>query len=177
MGNFTYIEPREDQTAKGIWQLIPEDASGLYKLEVSAQDETTLAYFVDDQLQWRWEIAPVPVAQLMTQQYGTVSIAPIDWFPAGSFSGHPDHMNGLTLHGGESVSILISGGGPEILTVTAEYHNGDTVETSQIQLQKNRANGYPFPEKIEKRYDGDDQYIIYSFEWDSGMFFFRTYLE
>ena len=177
VGNFTYIEPREDQTAKGIWQLIPEDASGLYKLEVSAQDETTLAYFVDDQLQWRWEIAPVPVAQLMTQQYGTVSIAPIDWFPAGSFSGHPDHMNGLTLHGGESVSILISGGGPEILTVTAEYHNGDTVETSQIQLQKNRANGYPFPEKIEKRYDGDDQYIIYSFEWDSGMFFFRTYLE
>ena len=74
-----------------------------------SQDETTLAYFVDDQLQWRWEIAPVPVAQLMSRQYGTVSIAPIDWFPAGSFADCPAHMNGLTFHGGESVSILLSG--------------------------------------------------------------------
>lgn len=178
VGNFTYIEPREDQTAKGIWQLVPENApNGLYKLEVSAQDETTLAYFVDDQLQWRWEIAPVPVAQLMSRQYGTVSIAPIDWFPAGSFDGHPAHMNGITLHNGESISILLSGGGPDILTVTEEYHNGDTVETAQIQLQKSRTNGYPFPDKIEKRYEGDDQYILYSFEWDGGVFFFRAGLE
>ena len=174
VGNFTYIEPREDQTTKGIWQLVPEDGVGLYKLEVNAQDETILAYFVDDQLQWRWEISPVPVAQLMARGYGSVSIAPIDWFPEGSWSGSPNTMNSGTFYDGEAISILFAGNGPDVLTVTEEYHHGDTVETARLQLEKNRNGAYPFPEKIKKRYEDEDQYIIYSFAWDGGIFLYRV---
>jgi len=173
VGNFTYIEPREDQTDKGIWQLIPEDASGLYKLVVSAQDETTLAYFVDDQLQWRWEIAPVPVAQLLSRYLGTTTIATIDWYPTGSWSGDPDDLGHLTLIDGESVSILLSGSGPETLTVTEDYYHGDTVETTRYQLQKNRSGAYPFPDKFTRRYEDENQYVVYSFAYDSGIFLLR----
>lgn len=170
VGNFTYIEPREDQTAKGIWQLVPEDENCLYKLEVSAQNETTLAYFVDDQLQWRWEIAPVPVAQLLSRYLGTTTISPIDWYPAGSWSGDPEEPGYLTLIDGASVSILLSGNGPEILTVTEEYYHGDAVDTTQYQLQKNRSGAYPFPDKFTRRYQDENQFIVFSFEYDSGVF-------
>ena len=173
VGNFTYIEPREDQTAKGIWQLIPEDASGLYRLEVSALDETTLAYFMDDQLQWRWEIAPVPVAQLLGRYLGRTTIAPIDWYPAGAWSGDPDELGRLKLIDGESVSILLSGSGPEILTVKEAYYHGDMVETANYQLQRNRSGAYPFPDKFTKRYEDEDQYVVYSFEYDGGVFILR----
>lgn len=174
VGNFTYIEPREDQTAKGIWQLIPDDEpDGLYKLEVSAEDETTLAYFVDDQLQWRWEIAPVPTAQLLMRFRGTTTIAMIDWYPAGSWSGDPADIGCLSVNGGESISILFGGIGPEILTVTEEYHCGDQVETTEIQLQRNRTGAYPFPDKLTKRYDRGEQYAVYSFEWEGGVFLLR----
>ena len=173
VGNFTYIEPREDQTAKGIWQLVPEDGSGLYKLEVSAQDKTTLAYFVDDQLQWRWEIAPVPVAQLLSRYLGRTTIAPINWYPAGSLPTDPADIGYITVIDGESVSFLLGSSGPEVLTVTEEYYHGDSVETTQYQLQKNRSGGYPLPEKFTKRYEDEIQYVVYSFEYDGGVFLLR----
>ena len=173
VGNFTYIEPREDQTAKGIWQLIPEDTSALYKLEVSAQDETTLAYFVDDQLQWRWKIAPVPVAQLLSRYLGNTTIAPINWYPAGAWSGDPDQLGCLTLIDGESVSILLSGSGPESLTVTEEYYHGDRVETTRFQLQRNRSGAYPFPDKFTRRYQDETQFVVYSFGYEGGVFLLR----
>lgn len=173
VGNFTYIEPREDQTAKGIWQLVPEDGSGLYKLEVSAQDKTTLAYFVDDQLQWRWKIAPVPVAQLLSRYLGNTTIAPIEWYPAGSLPTDPADIGYITMIDGESVSFLLGSSGPEVLIVTEEYYHGDSVETTQYQLSKNRSGGYPFPEKFTKRYEDEIQYVVYSFEYDGGVFLLR----
>ena len=36
---------------------------------------------------------------------------------------------------------------------------------------------YPFPEKLAKRYEGEGQYAIYSFEWDGGIFLFRMNFE
>ncbi len=174
VGNFTYIEPREDQPDKGIWQLVPEnDPDGLYKLEVSAQDEITLAYFTDDQLQWRWEIAPVPTAQFLLRYRGTTTIAPIEWYPADSWSGDPEDLGYITVSSGESISILFAGNGPEILNVTEEYHYGNKVETIQHQLQKNRTGAYPFPDKLTRRHGGEGQYAIYSFEWDGGIFLLR----
>lgn len=174
VGNFTYIEPRADQNEKGIWQLIPEkEPSGLYKLEVSAQDEITLAYFMDDQLQWRWEIAPVPTAQLLMRFRGTTTIAMIDWYPAGTWSGDPAEIGYLSVNGGESISILLGCSGPETVTVTEEYHCDGKVETTEIQLQRNSTGAYPFPDKLTKRYDRGEQYAVYSFEWEGGVFLLR----
>lgn len=174
IGSFTYIEPRVDQTEKGIWQLIPEnDPGGLYKLVVSAEDETTLAHFVDDQLQWRWEIAPIPVAQFLSRYLGTATIAQIDWYPAGTLPNDPAELGRMTVIDGASISFLLAGNGPEILTVTEAYYHGDSVEITQLQLQKNRSNAYPFPDKFSKRYDDEVQYVVYSFQWEGGVFCLR----
>lgn len=173
LGNFTYIEPREDQSSKGIWQLISAKESLLYKLEVSAQDETTLACFMDDQLQWRWEITSLPVAQILSRYRGTTTIAPINWYPAENCPTDPDEFAYISLIDGSSVSILFGGNGPEILTVTETYYHGDMVETTQYQLQKNRSGAYPFPDKFAKRYDEENQYVVYSFAYDGGVFLLR----
>ena len=68
-------------------------------------------------------------------------------------------------------SVLI--GAPEVLTVTEEYYHGDAVETTQYQLSKNRSGGYPFPEKFTKRYEDEIQYVVYSFEYERGVFLLR----
>ena len=113
------------------------------------------------------------MAQFLTRYLGTTTIAPIDWYPAGVWSGDPDDLGYLTLIDGESVSILLSGSGPEILTVTEEYYHGDMVETTQYQLQKNRSGAYPFPDKFTRRYEDETQFVVYSFEHDGGVFLLR----
>ncbi len=71
-------------------------------------------------------------------------------------------------------SILkLSGSSPEILTVTEEYYHGDMVETTQYQLQKNRSGAYPFPDKFTRRYEDETQFVVYSFEYDGGVFLLR----
>lgn len=173
VGNFTYIEPREDQSSKGIWQLVSAEDSLLYKLEVSAQDETTLACFMDDQLQWRWEIAPLPTAQFLARYRGTTTIAPIYWYNPDTLPETPDEFGYISLAEGSTISILLGSSGPEILNVTETYYHGDSVETTQYQLSKNRSGAYPLPDKFTKRYEDEDQYVVYSFEYDGGVFLLR----
>lgn len=173
IGTFSYIEPLAEQTEKGIWQLIPEDSPGtLYKLVVNAEDETTLACFADDQLQWRWEIAPLPTGQFTLRVLGSVSISPMDWFPSDR-TEEPDYINYTTFSDGQKASVRIPGCFAESITVKEVYHRDDQTEINEYQLQMDKSGAYLFPEDFGKRYADGEQYAIYSIEWEGGEFLFR----
>lgn len=175
VGEFTYIKPREDQDSKGIWQLVPKDeANSLYKLEVSDQDETTLAYFVDDQLQWRWKIARIPRVHFMIHSDSSNVAYQMDWNPENGWSGDPDELrqyHKLTDIG--NISIQFHDEAVTEFTITEEYHCDGQVQTREYHLQEDKNDLFPLPETLSSRSAGEGQYAVYSIDWEGGTYLFR----
>lgn len=178
VGEFSYIKPRAEQSAKGIWQLIPRDDPGmLYRLEVSAQDETTLSCFADDQLQWRWEIAKIPRVHFMIHANNSTIAYQMQWFPQGSEDMNPDALQHHTLTDLGEVSIRFHDDAVTEFTITEEYHWGDQVQRNEYHLQKDKNDVFPFPAALSSRYEGEVQYAIYSIQWKDGAYLFRLNFE
>ncbi len=175
LGEFSYITPREEQSVKGIWQLVPKDEpDSLYKLEVSAEDETTLAFFVDDQLQWRWEIARIPRVHFMIHSQNANVAYQMDWYPENGWSGEPGQLqqyNPLTDIG--EISIQFHDDTVSEFTITEEYHWDGQVKSTEYRLQKDKNDLFPFPEALSARHEGQGQYAIYSIDWQGGKYLFR----
>ena len=173
LGAFSYIEPITEQTEKGIWQLIPEGSGNtMYKLVVSAEDKTTLAYYVDGQLQWRWKIEKVPTGQFYLRVLGSIGMGPMDWYPADR-AQEPYSMNSNTFSEGHRASVRIPGYDKETLLVTEEYHWNGQVEIHEFQLHREKNGSYSFPKDFGKRYEGKGQYAIYSIEYAGGVFLYK----
>ena len=90
IGCFTYVEPIPGQTELGLWQMVPpEDADGLYRVAVEADESVTLSYYDDEVLQYRWLLTPVDTCTGSVVTIGkTVSMRP-EWYPAGSPDPEP----------------------------------------------------------------------------------------
>ena len=175
VGEFSYTEPREEQSAKGIWQLIPKDEpNSLYKLEVSAEDETTLAFFVDDQLRWRWEIGRIPRVHFMIHAENSNVAYQMDWYPENGWSGDPEELRQYhRLNDIGNVSIQFHDDAVTEFTITEEYHWNGQVQITEYHLQKDKNDLFPFPEALSARHEGEAQYAIYSIDWEGGKYLFR----
>ena len=175
IGEFEYIEPAkyQQETVKGIWHLAPEETpSVLYKLEVSAEDKTTLSYFEDDHLQWRWKLKEIPKVwfSLTTDQF--TSASQMDWLTAGTYTGAPGTVNYTTLSGEATAYLQCRFEDAAELTLIEEYHHCGETEIRELTLQKDKNDSFPLPDPLEKRYDSGEQYILYRLQWDGGEYLF-----
>ena len=177
IGEFQYVEPAkyQEETVKGIWHLVPEeDPEALYKLEVDAEDKTTLSYLEDDQLQWRWELQEIPKAWFALNNTEFTSAHEMDWFNEGTYTSDLSTVNTTTFPGEGTAYLQCRFEGVNELTIKEEYHHGDQVEYREYFLTKDKNDNYPLPEDaLEKRYEDADQYILYRLQWEDGEFLFR----
>lgn len=179
-GRFEYAKPANYQqdTVKGIWHLVPEDdPNGVYRLEVSNSDETRLSYLVDEQVQWKWLLKKIPKAWLAITNSQFTSASQMDWFTRGTYSGDPETVNSTTLTEDSTLHLECKFDGVTELTVIEEYHNGGQVESRKFTLQMDKNDQYPFPEAPVKRYEGENQYILYRLQWEGGEYLFRLKLK
>ncbi len=180
LGKFEYAEPANYQqdTVKGIWHLVPkEEPDAVYRLEVDMQDETRLSYLVDEQVQWRWVLKKIPKAWFAITNSQSTSASQMDWYTTGTYSGEGDRVNYTTLPENSTIHLECKFDGITELTVIEEYHNGGQTESREFTLTKDKNGIYPFPEAPAKRYEGDDQYILYRLQWDGGEYLFRLKLK
>lgn len=170
MGSFTYIEPIPGQSAKGIWQLIPEDApDAMYQVTVEADDSVTLSYSEGDRLQYKWLLCKVDTAsgRIATAEK-TVYVKPT-WYPAGSDDPEP-LLKEVSVVGTATMNLRVGGLETEQLTLIEEYHHGDSVEYQTHTLALNE-NG-DFSLELATRYDGVQEYALYRIPFASGEYRF-----
>ncbi len=176
IGEFQYVEPAkyQEETVKGIWHLVPEeDPEALYKLEVDAEDKTTLSYLEDDQLQWRWLLQQIPKAWFALNTTEFTSAHEMDWFNEGTYTGDPSTVNYTTFPGEGTAYLQCRFDGVSELTIKEEYHHGDQVEYREYFLTADKNDNFPMPDDtLEKRYEGEDQFILYRLQWDGGEYLF-----
>lgn len=186
-GEFEYAEPApyQEDSLKGIWYLLPEKGPAdsetipgqLYRLEVTSNDQILLTYLENDQPQWCWELKSIPGIWFALNNGQFNSASEMDWFNEGTYSGDPETVNSTTLSGEGTAYLEVHdmvGEEPDSLTVKEEYHHGDQVEYREYFLIKDKNDNYPLPEDaLEKRYEGEEQYILYRLQWEDGEFLFR----
>lgn len=176
IGEFQYVQPTkyQEETVKGIWHLVPEDnPDALYKLEVNAQDQTTLSYLIDDQLQWRWLLQQIPKVWFVVNNSEFNTAHQMDWFNQGTYTGDPDTVNSTTLTWEGTVCLQCRFEGVSELTVIEEYHHGDQVEYREYFLPRDKNDNFPMPDDaLEQRFEGEDSYILYRLQWEGGEYLF-----
>ena len=173
IGKFEYVEPTASQrdTVKGIWHLIPEDEqNAIYKLEVSADDKTTLSYLIDDNLQWRWKIDKILKVWLGVNQDGTWVNVPMEWFSTRTEPVNPDEITYATIDtpGEFQVKLDVRGNTVTEFTLVEEYCHEGEKEVREYHLTKDKNDEFSLPEPLIKRYDSGEQYIIYRINWEGG---------
>ena len=190
-GEFEYAEPApyQQDTVMGTWYLAPEQGpansetipGALYRLEITAEDQTILSYSENDQLQWRWELKQIPGMWFAVNTSGSAYASEMDWFTAGTYTGDPATVNSTSTSGKGTAYLQLAdmvGQEPEELTVIEECHHGDQVEYREYVLFKDKNDNYPLPEDVlAKRYEDPDQYILYRVQWEGGEFLFRLLFE
>ena len=173
IGEFEYVEPVSGQEGQisGIWHLVPEDQDLLYKLEVSTEGETKLSCFLDDQLQFRWLLTPLPKAKINFNSKEAMMACDMEWFA--NWDGDLTPVNSTTYRGDAKTSIQFSEESVTSLTLVEEYHRGGSVETRVLELPLHEKHQcFYLPENPAKRYAEGEQYILYRFDWDGGEFLF-----
>ncbi|MBQ2928460.1 MAG: helix-turn-helix transcriptional regulator [Oscillospiraceae bacterium] len=172
IGRFSYSEPVEGQSQKGIWQLIPEDAPDtLYKLTVEADDSVQLSYYEQEQLVWRWLLSDYgrDACAITVPTFGsTVQMKP-DWYAPGREDPEP-FWSRMDIIGSGKLHIVVAGLPTEALTLTEEYHHGDSVETTTYTLEPERP--YSFTMELETRYDGEEEWALYRIPYQDGEYRF-----
>ena len=180
IGRFEYVEPAKHQqeTVKGIWHLAPEDdPDGLYKLEVSADDNITLSYLIDDQLQWRWQLQKIPKVWFVLNNTEFNVAYQMAWFTEGTFSGELETTNDTTLSEETTAYLQCKFEGITELTLIEEYHHNGKTETREYTLVKDKNDNFPLSEAPVKRYTDSEQYILYRLQWYGGEYLFRLNFE
>lgn len=172
IGQFSYMEPIEGQSEKGIWQLIPEkDPLTTYKLTAEADGSTVLACYHGEKLEWKWLLSEDDrdTAFITVATFGSTMQAKPTWYPSGSpdpvpYFTHTDVVGSATLY------LTVLGLETEELTLLEEYHHGDSTEYSTYVLEPQKMGAYKM--KLETRYDGEDEYAIYRIPFKNGEYRF-----
>lgn len=170
IGIFTYLEPAPEQTATGIWQLIPEEnPDSMYRVTVEADGRAILSYSENEQLQYKWILSRVDTASIVVATFGSTMSTNPRWYPAGVPDPEP-YFSRSDVLGSAKMSILIVNPEAEELTLLEEYHHGDQVAHQTYTLQPNRNGSYTL--KLNTRYDGQQEYALYRIPFAGGEYRF-----
>ena len=180
IGMFEYRKPDENQTVKGIWELVPaQEPEGLYKLEVDENDVVTLSYLEDDQLQWRWELEVLDPIYVNISHSDHESSSLMDWY-------YPGEEFDLAMYFGTNPgTVTIQCANEEItelILVEEFYHYGD-MDRQEYVLTRDEKGIFTPSLDFDKRYDPGanyqlgDQYVVYYIEYNGGTYVCRIDLK
>lgn len=172
LGKFIYTEPVAGQTQKGIWQYIPEDdPDALYKLTVEADDRVILAYYEQEQLQWKWLLTDYgrDTCFVTVSTLGSTMLTRPDWYAPGRTDPKP-YLTEVDVAGSATLNITVGGLDTEALTLTEEYHYGDHVETQTYTLEPKKPGNFTL--KLQTRYDGAEEWALYRIPYQDGEYRF-----
>ena len=171
IGSFTYVEPMEGQTQLGIWQLIPdENPESMYKLTVEADESIILAYFEQEQLQWKWLLTDYgrDTCFVTVSTFGSTMTTIPHWYAPGRED--PGHGGSFDVVGSATMNITVGGLATENLTFTEEYHHGGSMEVTTYTLEPKKPGAFTM--KLKTRYDGKDEWALYRIPFQDGEYRF-----
>lgn len=171
IGSFTYIQPAEGQSQLGIWQLIPEEnPEAMYRLTVEADESILLAYFQQDQLQWKWLLTPYgrDTCFVTVSTFGSTMTTLPRWYAPGRED--PEHGGSYDVVRIATMDITVGGLDTENLTFTEEYHHGGHVETTTYTLEPEKPGAFTM--KLKTRYDGKNEWALYRIPFQDGEYRF-----
>lgn len=174
IGTFTYQQPTENQEEKGIWLLTPEDnPKGCYRLAAESDGRITLSYSEEEQLQWKWLLREEYICSISIATFGHTIYTNPDWLLPEEADPEP-YFKSTDVVGTATLTIAIPGLESETLTLTEEYHHGDSVEYTEHILQAVKPNAFAM--ELKTRYDGIQEYAVYKIAYKGGDFrFVLTY--
>ncbi len=180
IGTFSYVEPVDGQPKElaGTWQLIPDgEPTQRYKLDVTAQEDVTLSFFEDDQLQWRWELCRMPQMRVSVTTGSTINYA-ATWFQAGSWIGQVEEMPADQILSEEaSTQLVFEEAMPEEITLVLEHHYGQQVDAKTYTLTRAGDKAFPIPDAIGPEHPGQEEYLVYRVAWGRGEYVFVLWLD
>lgn len=175
LGAFTYQEPSDTQTEKGIWVLTPEnDSSAVYRVAVEADDSVTLSYSENQQLRWKWLLREEYAAGLHIATFGHDIFSNPNWYLPKEADPEP-YFKHSDVIGEATMTITLHGLETQTLPLLEEYHNGDHVEYSQYQILPEKPGSYVL--ELKTRYDGKQEYALYRIPYRGGEFRFALTFE
>lgn len=172
IGQFTYVEPIEGQSVKGIWQLLPEeDKQTMYQLTAEADGSIILSCYRAEQLEWKWLLQEDDrdTAFITVTTFGSTMQTRPTWYPSGSPDPEP-YFTHTDVVWSATLNLTVLGLETEELTLYEEYHYGNSVEYQTYVLEPEKLGAYKI--KLETRYDGEEEYALYRIPFKNGEYRF-----
>ena len=179
MGTMEFEAAETGSSSWGTWVLIPNGDSLVtaFTIEVDRHFLPTFDCRTADE--WRWgTLYQIPDATMVLRTDRGDHSLNIDWYSARMLPENADELNSVTLTEQGSAAIvleLVDDAEPvKELTVTEEYHHAGQVDIRNYTLTRDENGQFPFPEPLAKRYEGNEQFAVYSIAWDGGEYLFRV---
>jgi len=170
IGSFSYLEPAQTQTEKGIWVLTPADnPQALYRVAVEADDSVTLSYSEKEQLRWKWLLRKEYVCSLSVATFGHTMYMNPDWLLPEEADPEP-YFKHTDVTGSATVTIAVPGFNSSTLQLIEEYHHAGRTETTEYLLEPVKDG--TFAMEVTTRYDGKQEYALYRIPYQAGEFRF-----
>jgi len=168
LGNFTYQSPIAHQAEKGIWLLVPEDdPQGLYRLVMDADNQVTLSYSKNEQIQWKWLLREEYSCMVSVATFGHTMFTSPGWLLSHEEDPEP-YFQHTDVTGTATITITLQG--LEKLQLMEEYHHGENVEAKEYLLESEIPGSFVLD--VETRYDGKQEYALYRIPYMGGEFRF-----
>ncbi len=175
IGDFTYIEPGEEETGSNLWLLTPEEAPELeYRLVQEADGGLFLSLEENGQLRWKWQLMP-------NAYYGSImargpmgawtSSRSFEWYPLEAPMPEPSYSQHGFIQGYAHITFYLPAQEGENLTMHEDYYHAGEVEHHTYTLTPDQKGRCKL--KLTTRYDSHgDQCGIYRIPYDGGEFRF-----
>lgn len=168
LGNFSYQAPIAHQAEKGIWLLVPEDdPQGLYRLVMDADNQVTLSYSENEQIQWKWLLREEYSCMVGVATFGHTMFTNPNWLLSHEDDPEP-YFKHTDVTGKATLTITLQG--LEKLRLIEEYHHDGKVAAKEYVLEPEIPGSFVLD--VETRYDGKQEYALYRIPYMGGEFRF-----
>lgn len=119
-GKFVFIPHPDGTSQKGVWEMIPENASNmLYRVSLEANDSIVMTCYENETVQWKYLLEQSPkVGCTILDVLGTVT-SDVDWYYSGTFDME-DTSDVLPLRAKGKIKLSVPGN-DSIVTIYEEF--------------------------------------------------------
>lgn len=178
MGTMEF-EAAETGSSWGTWVLIPNGDSPVtaFTIEVDRHFLPTFDCRTGDE--WHWgTLYQIPDATMVLRTDRGDHSLNMDWYSAELIPENAEVLNSVTLteQGSAAILLKLDADAEPVneLTVMEEYHHDGQVDIRNYTLTRDENGQFPFPEPLAMRYQGKEQFAVYSLTWDGGEYLFRV---
>lgn len=171
-GTFSHVPLPENSELLGVWEMIPEDASGdLYRVTVDAENQVTLSFSRQEKLRWKYLLESSEILRVSWLDQLGAGVGYAAWFYPDTFDATLENtINGFKVDGKAEFALVLAD--PEVteLTLYEQYHYQSRTEESVYQLRRNDKGSFTF--ETAARYEGAGQWSLCRIPYDGGEFVF-----